>query len=145
MRGVQQWNNTTISWANIGVPIHHQGNCIGVAPEVLILVTRKDGRLIKLKSTLVVQSDVDDDSEGGDEIDGEELELSSPIHRGIIQSIKLSPVQAITTTAQVMRSPQPPQPPHRSQTRSSTLASTSTNLQPPMARASRDPMSSDPG
>ncbi|MBW0492934.1 hypothetical protein O181_032649 [Austropuccinia psidii MF-1] len=55
MRGVQQWTNTSSSWANTGGPIHPQGNPIGVAPEVPILVTRKDGRLGKLQRNFVVQ------------------------------------------------------------------------------------------
>ncbi|MBW0519913.1 hypothetical protein O181_059628 [Austropuccinia psidii MF-1] len=42
MRGVQQWTNTSSSWANTGGPIKPQGNHIGVSPEVPILVTRKD-------------------------------------------------------------------------------------------------------
>ncbi|MBW0551696.1 hypothetical protein O181_091411 [Austropuccinia psidii MF-1] len=41
MRGVHQWTNTSSSWANTGGPIHPQGNPIGVAPEVPILVTGK--------------------------------------------------------------------------------------------------------
>ncbi|MBW0519027.1 hypothetical protein O181_058742 [Austropuccinia psidii MF-1] len=38
MRGVQQWNNTSSSLANIGGSIHPQGNPIGVSPEVLCKV-----------------------------------------------------------------------------------------------------------
>ncbi|MBW0560593.1 hypothetical protein O181_100308 [Austropuccinia psidii MF-1] len=45
MRGVQQLTNSRSSWANTGGPIHPQGNPIGVAPEVPILVIREDGRL----------------------------------------------------------------------------------------------------
>ncbi|MBW0559222.1 hypothetical protein O181_098937 [Austropuccinia psidii MF-1] len=78
-RGVQQWTNTSSSWANTGGPIPSQGNPIGVAPEVPILVTRKDGRLGKLKRNLVVQDEIDTDAEGSDEIDGEELEITTPI------------------------------------------------------------------
>ncbi|MBW0496198.1 hypothetical protein O181_035913 [Austropuccinia psidii MF-1] len=70
MRGVQQWNNTSSSWANIGGSIHPKGNPIGVAPEVPILVTRKDVKLGKMKRNLVVQDEIDTDSEGSDEIDG---------------------------------------------------------------------------
>ncbi|MBW0477249.1 hypothetical protein O181_016964 [Austropuccinia psidii MF-1] len=70
MRGFQQLNNTKNSWANIGGPILPQGKPIGVAPEVPILVTRKDGRLGKLMINIVVKDDVDTDSEGSDEIDG---------------------------------------------------------------------------
>ncbi|MBW0468606.1 hypothetical protein O181_008321 [Austropuccinia psidii MF-1] len=56
-----------------------QGHPIGVAPEVHILITRKDGRLGKLKENLVVQYEVDTDAEGSDELHGEELELTTPI------------------------------------------------------------------
>ncbi|MBW0562193.1 hypothetical protein O181_101908 [Austropuccinia psidii MF-1] len=66
MRGVQQWNSTSSSWANIGGSIHPQGNPIGVAPEVPILLTRKDGKLGKLKRNLVVQDEIDTDTEGSD-------------------------------------------------------------------------------
>ncbi|MBW0567339.1 hypothetical protein O181_107054, partial [Austropuccinia psidii MF-1] len=69
MRGVQQWSNTSHSWANIGGSIHPKGNPIRVAPEVPILVTRKDGKLGKLKRNLVVQDEIDTDAEGSDEID----------------------------------------------------------------------------
>ncbi|MBW0531216.1 hypothetical protein O181_070931 [Austropuccinia psidii MF-1] len=54
MRDVPQWTNTSSSWSNTGKPIYPQGKPIGVAPEVPILVTRKDGRLGKLKRNLVV-------------------------------------------------------------------------------------------
>ncbi|MBW0579484.1 hypothetical protein O181_119199 [Austropuccinia psidii MF-1] len=69
--------------------------------------------------------------------------LATPIKRRI-QSTSLSPVQASTTTNEVIRPPQPPQPPIRSPTRPSTLPSTSTNIQPPVASTSRDPMSPEP-
>ena len=105
MRGVQQWNNTSGSWAAIGGSIHPQGNPIGVAPEVPILVTRKDGRLGKLKRNLVVQDENDTDAEGSDEIDGEELEMTTPIQKRRIQSTSQSPVQASTTNNEVIRSP----------------------------------------
>ncbi|MBW0555724.1 hypothetical protein O181_095439 [Austropuccinia psidii MF-1] len=141
MRGFQQWNNTRSSWANIGGSIHPQGNPIGVAPEVPILVTRKDGKLGKLKRNLVVQDEIDTDSEGSDEIDGEELEMTTPIQKRRIQSPSQSPVQASTTNNEVISSPQPPQLPIKSPTRSSTLSSTSTSIQPPVASTSRDPMS----
>ncbi|MBW0543552.1 hypothetical protein O181_083267 [Austropuccinia psidii MF-1] len=140
MRGVQQWTNTRSSWANTGLPIHPQGNPIGVAPKVLILVTRKDGRLGKLKRNLVVQDENDTDAEDSDELDGEELKMTTPIQKKRIQCTSLSPVQASTTTHGVIRPPQPPQPPIRSPTRLSTLASTSTNIQPPVSSTSRDPM-----
>ncbi|MBW0500975.1 hypothetical protein O181_040690 [Austropuccinia psidii MF-1] len=52
--------------------------------------------------------------------------------------------QASTTTNEVIRPPQPPQPPIRSPTRPSTLASTSINIQPPLASTSRSPMSPEP-
>ncbi|MBW0493412.1 hypothetical protein O181_033127 [Austropuccinia psidii MF-1] len=81
MRSVQKWNNTNSLWANIGGPIHPQGTPIGVAPEVPIFVTRKDRRLGKLKRNLVVQDDVDTYSESSDQIDGEELEITTPLHR----------------------------------------------------------------
>ncbi|MBW0516125.1 hypothetical protein O181_055840 [Austropuccinia psidii MF-1] len=145
MRGFQQLNNTNTSWVNIGGPIHPQGNPIGVAPDVPILVTRKYGRLGKLKRILVVQYEVDTDSEGSDELDGEELEMTTPIQKRRIKSTSLSPVQASTTINEVIRSPQPPQLPARSPTRPSTLSSTSTNFQPPMASTSRHPMSPEPG
>ncbi|MBW0555448.1 hypothetical protein O181_095163 [Austropuccinia psidii MF-1] len=140
MRGVQQWTNTSSSWAKNGGPIHPQGNPIGVAPEVPILVTRKDGRLGKLKINLVVQDENDTDAEGSDELDGEELEITTLIQRRRIQSTSLSPVQASTTTNEVIKPPQPPQPPIRSPTRPSTLASTSTNIQPYVDSTSRDPL-----
>ncbi|MBW0576437.1 hypothetical protein O181_116152 [Austropuccinia psidii MF-1] len=144
MRGFQQWNNTSSYWANIGGTIHRRGNPIGVGPEVPILVTRKDGKLGKLKRNLVVQDEIDNDAEGSDEIDREELEMTTPIQKRRTQSPSLSPVQASTTNNEVIRSPQPPQLPIRSQTRPSTLASTSTSIQPPVARTSRDPMSPEP-
>ncbi|MBW0478926.1 hypothetical protein O181_018641 [Austropuccinia psidii MF-1] len=78
------------------------------APEVPILVTRKDGRLGKLKRNLVVQDENDTDAEGSDEIDVEELEITTPIQKRRIQSTSLSPVQFSTTTHEVIRSPQPP-------------------------------------
>ncbi|MBW0570001.1 hypothetical protein O181_109716 [Austropuccinia psidii MF-1] len=131
MRGVQQWNNTSSSWANIGGSIHPQVNPIGLAPEVPISVTRKDGKLGRLKRNLVVQDEIDTHSEGSDEIDGEELEMTTP-------------VQASATNHEVIRSPQLPQLPIRSPTRPSTLASTSTSIQPPVASTSRDPMSPEP-
>ncbi|MBW0509683.1 hypothetical protein O181_049398 [Austropuccinia psidii MF-1] len=123
---------------------HSNCNPIGVAPEVSILATRKDGRLGKLKRNLVFQDEVDTDDEGSDEIDGEELEMTTPIQKRIIQSTSLSPVQASITIHEVIRSPLPPQIPTRSPTRPPTLASTLTNVQPPMVRTSRDPMSPEP-
>ncbi|MBW0582901.1 hypothetical protein O181_122616 [Austropuccinia psidii MF-1] len=117
MRVFQQWNDTRSSWANIGGSIHPQGNPIGVTPEVPILVTRKDGKLGKLKRNLVVQDEIDTDAEG---------------------------TQASTTNHEVNRSPKPPQLPIRSPTRPSTLDSTSTHVQPPVASTSRDPMSPEP-
>ncbi|MBW0571253.1 hypothetical protein O181_110968 [Austropuccinia psidii MF-1] len=116
-RGVQQWTDTRSSWANTGGPIHPQGDPIGVVPEVPILVTRKDGRLEKLKGNLVVQDENDTDAEG---------------------------IKASTTTNEVIRPLQQPQPPIRPPTRPSILASTSTNIQPPVASTSRDPMSPEP-
>ncbi|MBW0516396.1 hypothetical protein O181_056111 [Austropuccinia psidii MF-1] len=136
MRGLQQWTNNSSSWANTAGPIHPQGHPIGVAPEVSILVTRKDGRLGKLKRNLVVQDENDTDSEGSDEIDEEELEITTLMQKRRIQ--------ASTTTNEVIRPPQPPQPPIRSPTRPSTLASTSINIQPPVASTSRDPISPEP-
>ncbi|MBW0480707.1 hypothetical protein O181_020422 [Austropuccinia psidii MF-1] len=111
MGGVQQCNNTTSSCANTGGPIHSQGNPISVAPDVAILVSRKNGILVKLKRNLVFKDYFDTYSEDIDEIDGEELEVTTPIQRRQIQCISLSPVQAITTTNEVIRSPQPG-PPH---------------------------------
>ncbi|MBW0539547.1 hypothetical protein O181_079262 [Austropuccinia psidii MF-1] len=111
MRGVQQWTNTSSSWANTGGPIHPQGNPIGVAPEVPFWVTRKDGKLGKLKRNLVFQDENDTDAEGSDELDGEEPEMTTPIQKRRIQSTSLSPVQASTITNEVIRPPQPPQPP----------------------------------
>ncbi|MBW0534289.1 hypothetical protein O181_074004 [Austropuccinia psidii MF-1] len=140
MRGAQQWSNTCSSWANTGGPIPSQGNPIGVAPRVAILVTRKDGRRGKLQRNLVVQYEIDTDSEGSYEIVGEELEITTPIQKIRIHSTSLSPVQASTTIHEVIRSPQPPQLPIRSPTRPSTLASTSTNAQLPISSTSRDPM-----
>ncbi|MBW0516538.1 hypothetical protein O181_056253 [Austropuccinia psidii MF-1] len=137
-------NNTSSSWANIGGSIHPQGNPIGVAPEVPIFFTRKDGKLGKLKRNLVVQDKIDTDAEGSDEIDGEELEMTTPIQKRRIQSPSQSPVQASITNNEVIRSPQPPQIPIRSPTRPSTLAYTSTSIQPPVASTSRDPMSPEP-
>ncbi|MBW0482797.1 hypothetical protein O181_022512 [Austropuccinia psidii MF-1] len=144
MRGVQQWTNTSSSWANTGGPIHPQGNPIGVAPEVNILITRKDGRLGKLNRSLVVQDENDTDAEGSDELDGEELEMTTPTQKRRIQSISLSTVQASNTTHEVIRPPKPPQTPIRTPTRPSTLAPTSTNIQPPVASTSTDPISPEP-
>ncbi|MBW0551419.1 hypothetical protein O181_091134 [Austropuccinia psidii MF-1] len=70
--------------------------------------------------------------------------MTTPIQNKRIQSTSLSPVKASTTTKEVIRPPQPPKPPIRSPTRPSTLASTSTNIQPPMTSTSRDPMSPEP-
>ncbi|MBW0515963.1 hypothetical protein O181_055678 [Austropuccinia psidii MF-1] len=139
MRGVQQLNNTTGSWANIGGPIHTQGNSIEVAPGFPILVTRKDGRLGKLKRNLVVQDDIDTY-----EIDGEELEVITPIQKTGIHSTFPSLAQVNTTINKVIRYPKPPQTSPTSPTRPSTLASKSTNLKPPIDRTSRDPMYPDP-
>ncbi|MBW0532133.1 hypothetical protein O181_071848 [Austropuccinia psidii MF-1] len=91
MRGVQQWTNTRSSCANTGGPIPPQDNPIGVAPEVPILVTRKDGRLGKLKRNLVVQDEKDIYAEGSDELDGEELEITTPMQKIRIQSTSLPP------------------------------------------------------
>ncbi|MBW0497465.1 hypothetical protein O181_037180 [Austropuccinia psidii MF-1] len=123
---------------------HSNCNPIGVAPEVPILVTRKDGRLGKFKRNLVVQEENDTCTEGSDGFDGEKPEMTTPIQKRRIQSTSLSPFQASTTTNQVMTPPQPPQPPIRSPTRPSTLSSTSTNIQPPSASTSRYPMSPEP-
>ncbi|MBW0503291.1 hypothetical protein O181_043006 [Austropuccinia psidii MF-1] len=136
--------NTSSSWANTGGRINPQGNPIGVALEVPILVTREDGRLRKLKRNLVVQDENDTDAEGSDVLDVKELEMTTPIQKQRVQSTSLSPVQASTTTNGVIGPPQPPQPPIRSSTRPSTLSFTSTNIQPPVARTSRDPMSPEP-
>ncbi|MBW0511301.1 hypothetical protein O181_051016 [Austropuccinia psidii MF-1] len=70
--------------------------------------------------------------------------MEDPIQKRRIQSTSLSAVQASTTTNEVIRPPQPPKPPIGSLTRPSTLASTSTNIQPPVSRTSRDPMSPEP-
>ncbi|MBW0472423.1 hypothetical protein O181_012138 [Austropuccinia psidii MF-1] len=110
------------------------------APEVPILVIRKDEILEKLKGNLVVKDEIDPDAEGSDELDGEELEITTPIQKRRIQSTSPSPVQASTTIHEVIRSSQPPQLPIRSPNRPSICASTSTNIQPPMASTSRDPM-----
>ncbi|MBW0560310.1 hypothetical protein O181_100025, partial [Austropuccinia psidii MF-1] len=110
------------------------------APEVPIWVTKKDGRLGKLKRSLVVQDEYDTDAEGSDDLDGEELEITTPIQKRRIQTTSLFPVQASTATHKVISPPQPPQPPIRSPTSPSTLASSSTNIQPPLSSTSRDPM-----
>ncbi|MBW0534981.1 hypothetical protein O181_074696 [Austropuccinia psidii MF-1] len=123
---------------------HSNCNPIGVAPEFPILVTRKDGRLCKLKRNLVVQDEIYTDAEGSHALNGEELEITTPIQKRRIQSTSLSPAQASTTIHEVIRSPQPPQLPIRSPTKPSTLSPTSTNTQPHMARAFRDPMSPEP-
>ncbi|MBW0524797.1 hypothetical protein O181_064512 [Austropuccinia psidii MF-1] len=70
--------------------------------------------------------------------------MTTPIQKRRIQSTSLSPVQASTTINEVIRPPQPPQPPITFPARPSTLSSTSTNIQPPVARTSRDPMFSEP-
>ncbi|MBW0588728.1 hypothetical protein O181_128443 [Austropuccinia psidii MF-1] len=105
MRAVQQWNNTSSSWANIGGTIQSQGSHVGVAPEVAILVTRKDGKLGRLNRNLVIQDEIDTDAEGSDEIDGEELEMTTPIQKRRIPSPSLSTVQANTTNHEVIGSP----------------------------------------
>ncbi|MBW0536676.1 hypothetical protein O181_076391 [Austropuccinia psidii MF-1] len=87
-----------------------QGNPIGLAPEVPILVTRKDGRLGKLKGNLVVQDENDTDAEGSDDLDGEELEITTPIPKRRMKSTSLSPVPVSTTIHKVIRSPQPGHP-----------------------------------
>ncbi|MBW0495155.1 hypothetical protein O181_034870 [Austropuccinia psidii MF-1] len=134
------------SWANTGGPIPPpQGNPIGVALEPPILVTRKDGRLGKLNRNLVVQDKVDTEAECSYELDGEELEITTPIQKRRTQSTSLCPIRASTTIHEVIRSPQPTQLPIRGPTRPSTLSSTSTKVKPPMASTSRDPMSPEPG
>ncbi|MBW0498577.1 hypothetical protein O181_038292 [Austropuccinia psidii MF-1] len=92
----------------------------------------------------MVPADVDTNSQGSDEKDGEELEATTPIHRRRIEYTSISPVQANTTTHEVIRCPKSPQAPNRSPTRPSTLASTSTSFQTPMASISRYPMSLEP-
>ncbi|MBW0573874.1 hypothetical protein O181_113589 [Austropuccinia psidii MF-1] len=72
------------------------------------------------------------------------LKLLPPSKKRRIQSTSPSPVQANTTTPEVIRPPQPPQPPIRSPTRPSTLASTSTNIQQLVARTSSNPISPKP-
>ncbi|MBW0504118.1 hypothetical protein O181_043833 [Austropuccinia psidii MF-1] len=72
------------------------------------------------------------------------LKLLPPTKKRIIQSTSLFPVQESTTTHEVIRHPKQPQPPIRAPTMPSTLASTSTNIQPPVASTSRDPMSPEP-
>ncbi|MBW0564836.1 hypothetical protein O181_104551 [Austropuccinia psidii MF-1] len=67
--------------------------------------------------------------------------MTTSIQKRRIQSTSLSPVKASTTTNEVIRPSQLPQLPIRSPTRPSTLAFTSTNIQPPVASTSRDPMS----
>ncbi|MBW0506874.1 hypothetical protein O181_046589, partial [Austropuccinia psidii MF-1] len=124
--------------ANIGGSIHPRGNPIGVAPEFPILVTRKDGKLGKLKRNLVVEDETDADAEGSDKINGEELEMTTPIQKRRIQSPSQSPVQSITTNHEVIRSPQPLKLPIISRSMPSTLSSTSTSIQPPVASTSRD-------
>ncbi|MBW0538131.1 hypothetical protein O181_077846 [Austropuccinia psidii MF-1] len=74
-------------------------------PEFPILVTRRDGRLEKLKRNLGVKTDFYTDAEGSDEIDEDELEVAAPIQRRRIQSTSLSPVQVNTTTNKAIRSP----------------------------------------
>ncbi|MBW0471905.1 hypothetical protein O181_011620 [Austropuccinia psidii MF-1] len=75
------------------------------SPEVPILVSRKDGRLGKLKRNLVAQDDVDTDAEGSDEIYEEEFEITTPIHRRRMVSTSPSPFKANTTTHEMIRSP----------------------------------------
>ncbi|MBW0552362.1 hypothetical protein O181_092077 [Austropuccinia psidii MF-1] len=139
MRGVQFWNHTKSSWASTGGPIHTQGNPIGVAPEAPILVTRKDGRVVKLKRSLLVPEDLDADAEGSDELDGEELAVTTPIQKRRIQPTPSPPVLACATNLEVQRSPQPLPPSNPSPTRPSPLSSTSTH-----GSTSRDPMSPEP-
>ncbi|MBW0569797.1 hypothetical protein O181_109512 [Austropuccinia psidii MF-1] len=109
MRGVQQWNTTSSSWANTGGPIPAQGNPIGATPQVPILVNRKDGKFEKLKRNLVVRDQIYTYAKGSDEIDGEEPEITAPIKKRRIQSTSLSPVQASTSIHEVITSPKPPQ------------------------------------
>ncbi|MBW0473911.1 hypothetical protein O181_013626 [Austropuccinia psidii MF-1] len=108
------------------------------------LLTRKDGRPGRLEKNLVFQDEFHTDAVGSEELDGEELEITTPIQKRRIKSTSLFPVQASTTIHKVIRSPQPPQPSTRSPTRTSTLASTSTNVQPPMSHTSGDPVSPEP-
>ncbi|MBW0465006.1 hypothetical protein O181_004721 [Austropuccinia psidii MF-1] len=105
---------------------------------------RKDGKIGKLKRNLVVQDEVDTDAEGSSEIEEEELAITTPIQKRRIHSTSPSPVQASTTIHGVIKSSKPPQLPIRSPTRPFTLASTSTNVQLPMASTSRDPLSPEP-
>ncbi|MBW0507691.1 hypothetical protein O181_047406 [Austropuccinia psidii MF-1] len=53
----------------------------------------------------------------------------------MIESTSPSTVQANATINEVIRSPHPPQPPTRSPNRPYTLASTSTNIKPPVSGA----------
>ncbi|MBW0550336.1 hypothetical protein O181_090051 [Austropuccinia psidii MF-1] len=118
MRNVQQWTNTSSSWA-------------------------KDGGLIPPTQPhwSSPRDEIDTDAECSDELDGEELEIITTIQKRRIQSTSLSPFPVSTTIHEVIRSPQPPQPPIRSPTRPSPLASTSTKIQSPMASVSRSSMS----
>ncbi|MBW0554841.1 hypothetical protein O181_094556 [Austropuccinia psidii MF-1] len=70
--------------------------------------------------------------------------MTTPIQQRRIQYPSQSTVQASTTNHEVIRYPQPPQLRIRSPTRPSTLASTSTSIQPPVASTSSDPMSPEP-
>ncbi|MBW0495875.1 hypothetical protein O181_035590 [Austropuccinia psidii MF-1] len=112
MRGVQQWNNTSSSWANIGGSIHPKEIPLEWPQRFPFWSPEK-------MENLVVEDEIDADAEGSDEIDGEELEMTTPIPFTIP-----SPSQSLT--------------------RPSTLASTSTSIQPPVASTSRDPMSPEP-
>ncbi|MBW0491049.1 hypothetical protein O181_030764 [Austropuccinia psidii MF-1] len=67
--------------------------------------------------------------------------MTTPIQKRRIKSTSLSPVQASTTTQEVIRPIQPPQPPIRYPTRKFKLASTSTKSRPLVASTSRYPMS----
>ncbi|MBW0485786.1 hypothetical protein O181_025501 [Austropuccinia psidii MF-1] len=78
-----------------------------------------------LKRNPVAQEDVDTDTEFSDEIDEEELELVPSIQRRRSKYTFLSPVQINTTTNETFRSPQQTT---RSPTRSSKLASNTTNF-----------------
>ncbi|MBW0515635.1 hypothetical protein O181_055350 [Austropuccinia psidii MF-1] len=77
------------------------------APEVPILVTRKDGTAESFKRKIIIGSN----SEGTDNPDGEELEMVFSIPRRIIQHTSKSHTQLTTATREEVWSPQQPQKP----------------------------------
>ncbi|MBW0553210.1 hypothetical protein O181_092925 [Austropuccinia psidii MF-1] len=97
MRGVQQWNNTSSCWPTLEDPF--------TPKEIPLEWLQRFPFWSPGKMENLVQDEIDTDAEGSDAIDGEELEITTPIQKRRIQFTSKFPVQAITTNNEVIRSP----------------------------------------